>query len=430
MNRLHRGDFLLLLALLVPLWAGGHLAPIIWERDEVIRWLTQVSGVLALTCMLLAGILSIRLPHSDRPFGGLIDLWRRHHALGAAALLLAIVHVWLVAAGGMGHSVASAVHRLFPGPDHWPILAGWGALVVLVIVLAPTFKFFGEPGYARWKRLHVLSGLALLLGVVHAWPLAQATWPWWLLGILALAAYLWRKLLSPRIGRHDYRVDGVERLTPTMVELRLRPEGEPLAHQPAQFVYLTPLDPGLANGQGEEHPFTIASAPGEEYLRIGIKGLGDGSRALQTVAKGSPVQVEGPYGTFLQGHDRKRPAVWLGAGVGITPFVSAVRALAHEGRSANPPVHLFQLADRREAAAYHDELERLANTIEDLDLTLHLRERDGLLSADFLRQHCADFASAEFWICGPGVVDRYVRGLLHAEGVPNARIHSEAFHLL
>ncbi|WP_019024387.1 MULTISPECIES: ferric reductase-like transmembrane domain-containing protein [unclassified Thioalkalivibrio] len=430
MNRLHRGDFLLLLALLVPLWAGGHLAPIIWERDEVIRWLTQVSGVLALTCMLLAGILSIRLPHSDRLFGGLIDLWRRHHALGAASLLLAIAHVWLVAAGGLGHSVASAVHRLFPGPDHWPILAGWGALIVLVIVLAPTFKFFGEPGYARWKRLHVLSGLALLLGVVHAWPLAQATWPWWLLGILALAAYLWRKLLSPRIGRHEYRVDGVERLTATMVELRLRPEGEPLAHQPAQFVYLTPLDPGLASGQGEEHPFTIASAPGEEYLRIGIKALGDGSRALQTIAKGSPVQVEGPYGTFLDGHDRKQPAVWLGAGVGITPFVSAVRALAREGRSANPPVHLFQLADRREAAAYHDELERLANTIEDLDLTLHLRERDGLLSADFLRQHCADFASAEFWICGPGVVDRYVRGLLHAEGVPNSRIHSEAFHLL
>ncbi|WP_019592565.1 ferric reductase-like transmembrane domain-containing protein [Thioalkalivibrio sp. ALRh] len=430
MNRLHRGDFLLLLALLVPLWAGGHLAPIIWERDEVIRWLTQVSGVLALTCMLLAGILSIRLPHIDRPFGGLIDLWRRHHALGAAALLLAIVHVWLVAAGGLGHSVASAVHRLFPGPDHWPILAGWGALVVLVIVLAPTFKFFGEPGYARWKRLHVLSGLALLLGVVHAWPLAQATWPWWLLGILALAAYLWRKLLSPRIGRHDYRVDGVERLTPTMVELRLRPEGRPLAHQPAQFVYLTPFDPGLANGQGEEHPFTIASAPGEEYLRVGIKALGDGSRALQTIARDSPVQVEGPYGTFLQGHNRKRPAIWLGAGVGVTPFVSAVRTLAHEGRSADPPVHLFQLADRREAAAYHDELERLAETIEHLDVTLHLRERDGLLSADFLRQHCSNFASAEFWICGPGVVDSYVRGLLHAEGVPNARIHSEAFHLL
>lgn len=430
MTRFHRGDLLLLLVLILPLWAGGHLAPIIWERDEVIRWLTQASGVLALTCMLLAGILSIRLPHFDRLFGGLTTLWTRHHALGAASLLLAIIHVWLIAAGGLGHSVASAVHRLFPGIDHWPILAGWVALIVLIIVLAPTFKFFGEPGYARWKRLHAFSGIALLLAVLHALPLAQAVWPWWVLGFLTLVAYLWRKLLSPRVGRHAYRVERVQRLTPAMVELHLRPEGTPLKHQPAQFVYLTPLDPGLENGRGEEHPFTIASAPGEEFLRIGIKDLGDGSHALQQIGSGSRVQVEGPYGTFLQGRNRKRPAVWIGAGVGITPFVSAVRALAHEGRATDPPVHLFQLADRHEAAPYHDELENLSESVNGLLLILHLRERDGLLSADFLRAHCPDLASAEFWICGPGVVDQHVREYLHAEGVPNARIHSEAFHLL
>lgn len=332
-----------------------------------------------------------------------------------------LVHVWLVAASALPVSTAAAVNRLFPPPEHWTIWAGWGALISLVVFLAPTFKFFGDPGYARWKRLHLLSAAALLLALAHALPLTGAHWPWWLLGALALGAYVWRKGLSRHFARLPYRVTAVDTLGPDMVELRLRPEQRGLQHAPAQFVYLAPEDPNLPDGRGEEHPFTLASAAGADELRIGIKALGDATRALQTITPDSRVRIEGPYGTFLQAGGHRRPALWIGAGIGITPFVSAARSLAASGRAAEVPVRLFYLVNNADKAHYAAELETLAAGIPGLELILHRRDHDGLLGRDFLARHCPDFPEREVWICGPPPLDRHLRRILKAHGVPPAQ---------
>jgi predicted ferric reductase len=428
MTRARLGAVVLAVLVILPLLAGGLYRPPGADTAAALSWLARVTGVLSLTLMLVAGILSIRVPGLDRWFGGLTRLWGIHHVLGWSGFMLVMIHVWLVAGSALNLSLEAAMYNLFPPLVYWPVWAGWAGFAALLVFLAPTFKFFNEPAYRRWKRLHLISALALLLGVIHALALGSGPGAWLLLGTLAMAAYTWRKLLSPLLARHDYRVAAVQTLGPDMVELSLEPEGRPLRHGPGQFVYLTPLDPALADGCGEEHPYTLSSAPSEPRLRVGIKALGDATHALQDVRPGSRMQLEGPYGDFLTRRYTERPALWLGGGIGITPFVSGVRAL--QGHAVAPPVHLFYLVNEAADACYRRELERLAAEIPGFALTVHQREQEGVLDEAFLAAHCPDFAEREVWICGPPVLTGHLRAILRTHGVPRRRIHSEAFTLL
>ncbi|MCC5881129.1 MAG: ferredoxin reductase family protein [Halomonas sp.] len=430
MQRLPKpGDIALIAALLLPLAVAlprlGGLGgpPELW-----LTWVGRVTGILALSMMLLAGLMSCRVPGFDRPFGGLARLWRLHHWLGFAAFILVMVHVLALGLASVPASLAAAVATLFPSPVQGAIWLGWLAWLAMVVFLAPTFGFFGKPYYQRWKRLHLVSAAALLLGLWHALLLAGETWPWWLLGIAGLGAIAWRKGMAPQ-RRHAYRIEQVAPLARGVVELVLRPEGSGIRHEAGQFVYLSPLDETLSAGRGEEHPYTIASSPSDMQLRIGIKELGDASRALQSVTPGTRVLIEGPYGEFFGRRFPKRDMLWLGGGIGITPFVGGARDLAAGGGIAGH-AHLFYLANGPDRAYYQKELEGIAEAHQSFSFTQHYSRERGRLDEAFLRHHCPDYAEREIYICGPPGMNQHLLRLLADQGIPAARIHSEVFDFL
>lgn len=430
MRRLPKpGDIALIAALLLPLAVAlprlGGLGgpPELW-----LTWVGRVTGILALSMMLLAGLMSCRVPGFDRPFGGLARLWRLHHWLGFAAFILVMVHVLALGLASVPASLAAAVATLFPSPVQGAIWLGWLAWLAMVVFLAPTFGFFGKPYYQRWKRLHLVSAAALLLGLWHALLLAGETWPWWLLGIAGLGAIAWRKGMAPQ-RRHAYRIEQVAPLARGVVELVLRPEGSGIRHEAGQFVYLSPLDETLSAGRGEEHPYTIASSPSDMQLRIGIKELGDASRALQSVTPGTRVLIEGPYGEFFGRRFPKRDMLWLGGGIGITPFVGGARDLAAGGGIAGR-AHLFYLANGPDRAYYQKELEGIAEAHQSFSFTQHYSRERGRLDEAFLRHHCPDYAEREIYICGPPGMNQHLLRLLADQGIPASRIHSEVFDFL
>ncbi|MFO7649178.1 ferric reductase-like transmembrane domain-containing protein [Halomonas sp. 3H] len=423
------GDTALVILLLLPLavalprLGGGAGPPELW-----LTWVGKVTGILGLAMMLLAGAVSCRVPGFDRPFGGLARLWRLHHWLGFAAFILVMVHALALGLAAVPASLDAAVATLFPPLSVGSIWLGWLAWVALVVFLAPTFDFFGQPHYQRWKRLHLVSAAALLLGLWHALLLAGEAWPWWLLGIAGLGAIAWRKGVAPR-QRHAYRIEAVEPLARGVVELVLRPEGGGIRHEAGQFVYLSPLDESLAAGRGEEHPYTIASAPSDSRLRIGIKDLGDASHALQAVTPETRVLVEGPYGDFFGRRFPERDMLWLGGGIGITPFVGGARDLA-TGAGPGGHVHLFYLANDETRAYYREELEAIAERHAGFTFTAHFYRDLGPLTEAFLREHCPDFTAREIHLCGPPAMNAHLQRLLAEQGVPASRIHSEVFDFL
>lgn len=425
-----------LAALALALWPVLLLGWGIWTNMPAdaagwLRWLGRAAGVVGFAWLLLAMILSVRLARFDQAFGGLLRLWRIHHGFGAASFVLLMLHPLLLALAAVPGGPAAVLATLTPPVQAWAVWAGWGALLAMMIFLAPSFSFFGAPDYQRWKRLHSLSALAIALALLHALALPRlfgpgaAAWTWGGLTALAGAAFVWRLLLSRRFARRRYRITKVDPLADRVVELTL--EGPPLRYDAGQFVYLTPLDPALPAGRGEEHPYSLVSAPHEASLRIAIKNLGDASAALMDVAEGSDVTVEGPYGRFLpQGH--QQPALWIGGGIGITPFVSAARAFASQDQPVD--VHLIYCAHDPSRAYYLAELEDIAAGQSGFVVHAHYFAAEGPLTAAFLDARADDFRRRESYVCGPAPLLDLAERILRREGVPRRHITMEEFDLL
>ncbi|WP_409525558.1 ferredoxin reductase family protein [Nitrincola sp. MINF-07-Sa-05] len=425
------GDILLIAVVVVPvLLIMPSLMQEAWNQPSgFFRGLARLAGVIGLSLMLLAAMMSIRLPYLDRLFGGLPRLWSQHRWVGFLSFMLVMLHAWGLSFSVITRGMEPAMTVLFPPLSYWPVWMGWLALALMVAFLGPTFRFAGRLNYQQWKRLHLLSAPATVAALAHTLPLATYPLVWWFLGALAIGAIIWRKVLSPSLGQFEYEVVEVNTLVRGVVEISLKPRGKPIQYEAGQFVYLTPFDDSLSNGVGEEHPYTISSAPTDEYLKVGIKDLGDASRAIQTIRKGSRVQIEGPYGDFYERHYPQKQQLWLGGGIGITPFVSGARDMAGQEKPA-AQVHLFYLANDPSRAYFTDELKEIAVKQPTFDLTLHLFREQRAMTAAFLQEHCPDYREREIYMCGPAPMINHLRTLLMHEGVPASAIHFEVFDFL
>lgn len=410
-----------------------------WESAPgALTTAARLTGVGGLSFMLVAAILSCRVPGFDLLFGGLTKLWRIHHQLATVSFLLLLLHPLLFGLAASGGSAGSAIDVLF-GSARLEVWLGWGALLAMMVFLAPSYSFFGQPRYQRWKSLHRLAGLAVVLGLAHAMPLASAIpRPWgsvvWLfLAALAVAAVAYRFWFSrvglPGVGgTFTYRVGAVENIASNVVELRLRAKDRKLAYRTGQFIYLTPFDKSLESGYREEHPYTLSSSPTESDLRIAVKGLGDASHALQTVEPGSAVRVEGPYGALFERSRAVEPEVWIAGGIGISPFLSRARYM-RETESIADVVLIYCVQDEARAI-FSDELAEIAHGLDGFKVKMHYFYREGPLNAQFLKAQCADVERRAAYACGPAPLLALVRKCLHDLGVPLRKIRTEEFELL
>lgn len=393
----------------------------------------RMTGIWGLSLLLVAAMLCCRVPGFDRPFGGLTKLWQLHHHLGAAAFLLILAHPLLLALGVVELSLDAAIATLFtPAPA---LLWGWLALVVLMIFMAPTFSFFGEPEYQRWKWLHRLSGITVVLALVHTF-MFNRTLPglwgqltWGVFTALTLGAIGWRWIFSRWRGRQHYRVAKVERTANNVVELSLEPRDALLKYEAGQFVYLSPHDPEMVAGINEEHPYTLSSSPDEPVLRIAIKSLGDASRALQSIRCETLVSIEGPYGGFFPPPAAAtEPELWIAGGIGITPFLARLRHCARQGTGLS--AHLIYCVQDENRQLYGEELANLVALLPGSQLHFHYFYKEGPLSPGFITSRCPDFVARTAYICGPAPLLELAQQLLRQSGMPAKRIVTEEFVLL
>lgn len=423
---------------LITLWDTQWQSP-----TAVLAALGRLAGVGGLGFLLVAGALSSRVPGFDRAFGGLTKLWQTHHRLASVSFLLLLLHPLLLGFAGagqlQGNPATAAVTVLFPSWDYWEVWAGWGALLTMMIFLAPSYSFFGQPEYQRWKFLHRLAGLAIVLALLHAFPLARALpHPWdyvvWItLTVLALAAvaYRWlfsRAYLSGVGGRFPYRVTRKDMVTPDVVEISLAPDKEPMQYQAGQFVYLTPYDSKLRAGYREEHPYTISSSPAEGEMCIAIKNLGDASRAMQDIAIGSPVRVEGPYGAFFRSDYDEDSELWIAGGIGITPFLGRARYMLQTMSEVD--VCLIYCVQDESRALFARELRDIASELSGFSVHMHYFREQGPLELEFVTGRCQRLSTRAAYVCGPLPLITVSRKLLAKTGVPKNRIRTEEFNLL
>ena len=134
----------------------------------------------------------------------------------------------------------------------------------------------------------------------------------------------------------------------------------PLAHQ--SFRYISIRIPSVS--QNENHPFSIASAPGHEELQVVIKVVGDWTGELRrqvenkTVCPGVMVTVFGPYGAPAQSVFKFQSVILVCGGIGVTPFASILQFfnsnLQHDGESYDHknPIRMYQTPGRTRSMTF------------------------------------------------------------------------------
>ena len=316
------------LALITVLLVGA----LVWWADPLglppWRAAGIVAGWIGSGLLLVSLMLMIREPVLARWLGGLDTMYRWHHVLGVWAYVLLLMHPLALAAAAWGESPAQAWATLAPWQQAWPVWSGWASLVGLMVGLAAALS--PRLPYAAWRKLHHLLSLAVVLGAAHLFLLGLAG-VLLVVPVLLISLLLWRVVRADHgLGARPYVVEQVEHLSPTAVELTLLPlaaPGSASPSQPGQFV-LAAFDASPSyRGCGEYHPYTVSGVDPAGRMALAIKALGDCTRQLQAIRPGAAARVQGPYGDFLAGAGGG-PALWLAGGIGITPFVAALRKWA------------------------------------------------------------------------------------------------------
>ncbi|MCF8086169.1 MAG: FAD/NAD-binding family oxidoreductase [Desulfohalobiaceae bacterium] len=189
-----------------------------------------------------------------------------------------------------------------------------------------------------------------------------------------------------------------------------------------------------------QHPFTLSSAPEDDFLRVTIKRAGSFTRTVQdSVEEGDEVLLAGSFGRFCQSADYHGRLALIAGGVGITPFLSVLRHL--RATDAASEVVLFWANRTWQDVFARREFEELGR---DLALrVVHVLSREkrvphgadnpgehvelGHIDANILRTHAGDFGEAGIFLCGPPAMQEAVLAEIEALGVSRERVDTESF---
>ena len=250
----------------------------------------------------------------------------------------------------------------------------------------------------------------------------------WLLALLVAAGTVSAVLvLTHRVGGRRTVQGRIVSLQPypalRVLETRIRLDGLWPGHRAGQFAFVT-SDP-----KEGAHPYTIASAwmPQDPCVTFITKALGDHtSRLPDRLRVGDHVTVEGPYGCFTFDDARPRQ-IWIGAGIGITPFIARMKQLAHGGSHSARPIDLFHTTADHDPVA----LDKLRVDAQAAGVRLHLfvDAQDGRLDGERLRALVPEWRNASVWFCGPIPFASALRADLAAHGLPTQAFHQELFQM-
>jgi len=239
-------------------------------------------------------------------------------------------------------------------------------------------------------------------------------------------------------GFRPLRVSQLNRESSSVLSLVLEPaDGKPLSPAlPGQFVVLrmhpNPDAPPLLRN------YSLSDAPSADHYRISVKQEVNGAASTYMhtqVRRGDILEVSAPRGSFtLETGDG--PVVLLSAGVGATPVLAMLHALA--AASSRREVWWLYGARNREDHPFFQESRSLLQALP------HCRSHicysrpgpEDRLGADFDAPGHLDIAAlqqlgvprdADFYLCGPPKFLQDFRTGLVAWGAGPSRVHSEVF---
>lgn len=451
------------------LWLGCKWIAQDWF-DNGFKYLAKTASLSATVLMCWTIVLSTRCRFIENLFGGLDKVYQVHRRTGRLAFAIILFHPLFLVLNRFPDIQAMLSGLWFQPPEGsaylWGQNAGVIALLAMIMLIAVTLWF--KLRYHIWKRSHEWFGAVLLLVIAHillvdadiaAYPPLRI----WMYAFLAAAAvaYVYIRFCYRAAGpRFSYRIGEIERVG-EILEITLHPIGTGMDYKPSQFVYMVVRKPGFP---GEPHPYSIACGYRPDgRLKLGVKKAGDYTRLLDRLAPGDEVVLYGPYGRFSERFlAADRNCVFIGAGIGITPFIGMWHVALHsEDRVApedvpvplqrihpelmrkwkSPLVSLFYVSRTMQDASFDDDIRR------EIELShfhgfqaferrghhyeIYLTSRQGRFSAKYTAQHVNGGVQDKYiFLCGPTrMVNSLIKEFL-ALGVKTEQFVVEDFNLV
>jgi len=379
--------------------------------------LAGVLGICLLSCSLL---LATRARWMERWFGGLdrVYLWHKRTAIAAVPLLLP--HALIT--GRPPHTTPSRFGLALG-------VASMVGLLGLIVISLPRIGRLLHVSYERWLFVHRLTGLFVVLGVLHGLTVDRViatSRPLWIffasIGALGTLSYAYAEILMRRREPSaPYTIARVDRPSPQVVELGLSPVADPILPTAGQFVYLRIG----GDGAWREHPFSVAGTEPVGRLRLTVTANGPDTRLMHTALRpGMPATISGPYGMFdytLGSPDQ----LWIAGGIGVAPFLSWLHALSPSDRYS---VDLFYSVPTERQAIYLPELEAAGARLPGLRVHPVFSRTQGRLNGKAITAAIGPLPpGTDVFLCGPGGMLRTLNRDLHRQGVPRDHIHFEHF---
>ncbi|GKV02812.1 hypothetical protein SLEP1_g15203 [Rubroshorea leprosula] len=258
-------------------------------------------------------------------------------------------------------------------PNYWWFVKGtegWTG-VVMVVLMAIAFTL-ATPWFRRnklnlpnflkkltgfnafWYSHHlfvivytllVVHGIELYL--THEW-YKKTTWMYLAIPILLYASE--RLIRAFRSSIKAVKILKVAVYPGNVLTLQMsKPQG--FKYKSGQYIFVN----CAAVSPFEWHPFSITSAPGDDYVSVHIRTLGDWTRQLKTVfsevcqpppagksgllrAEGNSavsfpkILIDGPYGAPAQDYKKYEVVLLVGLGIGATPMISIVKDIINNMR--------------------------------------------------------------------------------------------------
>ena len=393
-----------------------------------------LTGILALGFMTAIMVLALRPRRLEPWLGGMDKAYKLHKWLGIFAILLSLAH-WLskqsksvisAAIGTSGKLVKEPVPEWISLLKPYAKTLGewtfYALIVVLIITLARR-----TVSYKHWYSLHRLMPIAYLILIFHAIVLTPPTYWYgiggWLLaismliGTVAALIQLWRNL-HPDFPHSGTVISCTEQGDVLKVQCRM--DATWPGHQPGQFAFLR------LQGEYESHPSTLSDADQDNHIvRFHIKQLGDWTRSLpERLHAGQAIELDGPYGQFLQPNkDDGGVHVWVGAGVGATPFLSW---LSQDHEDGHAPHAYLQYACQYGNDPLANALRKAAEQHPDVNLDIYADGRRWS-PREALQYFKAD-QPLHIWFCGPAAMGKQLqRELKQTLPAESWTFHNEHF---
>ncbi len=231
------------------------------------------------------------------------------------------------------------------------------------------------------------------------------------------------------------RVKEIVEVAPGVVDFVFLPKHK-VAYLPGQYMEWT-LAHDDTDSRGNRRYFTLASSPTEPTIRLGVKFYKKQSsykHALKDMKENTLIVAHRLAGDFVLPEDKKEKLVFIGGGIGITPFRSMVKYLSDKNEKRD--IVLLYSNKTADEIAYKEIFDEAEKTIciktvytvtDHENLSNEWKGRVGRIGSQLLQEEVPDYRERTFYLSGTNQMVTALEAVLKDMGVHTNKIKKDFF---